>query len=190
MSRFGGDGKPVVPRMPESGVPRELPGAIEELTVRFRELNDKRDRLEGDVEKFRRRVAEAEGELDQLPFYQLQTSWRPSQLEKQRLEQYRDKLRTRLGTVSGELDATKASIGEIRAVLVRQYAAAQASRRPAEALTVPCPACGQPSVPHRAAAAGRGWRKGWYECPADDCDAAWSARWSGGAHPVIKMVGS
>jgi hypothetical protein len=58
-----------------------------------------------------------------------------------------------------------------------------------EALTVPCPACGQPSAPHRAAAAGRGWRKGWYECPADDCDAAWSASWSGGAHPAVRMAG-
>jgi hypothetical protein len=54
---------------------------------------------------------------------------------------------------------------------------------------VPCPACGQPSVPHRAAAFGRGWRKGWYECPADECDAAWSAKWSGGAHPAVRMAG-
>jgi hypothetical protein len=189
MSRFGGDGKRVVQRAPEPGPPRELPGAIERLTVSFRELNEKRDRLEAEVEKLRRRVAEAEDELDQLPLYQLRLSWRPSRLEKQRLEQYRDKLRTHLGAVSSELDATKASIGEIQAVLVRQYAVAQASQRPVDALTVPCPACGQPSVPHRAAAAGRGWRKGWYECPADDCDAAWSARWSGGAHPVVRMVG-
>jgi hypothetical protein len=188
MSRFGGDGKRVVQRTPVPGPPRELPGTISRLTVSFRELNGKRDRLEGDVGKLQRRVAEAEGELDQLQLHQLELSWRPSQLEKQRLEQYRDKLRAHLGEVSNELDATKASIGEIRAVLVRQYAAAQASWRPAEALTVPCPACGQPSVPHRAAAAGRGWRKGWYECPADDCDAAWSARWSGGAHPVVRMA--
>lgn len=189
VSRFGGDGKRVVQRAPVSGPPGELPGTIEGLTVSFRELNDKRDRLEGDVEKFRRRVAEAEGELDQLQHYPLQLSWRPSQLEKQRLEQYRDKLRAHLGAIRSELDATKARIGEIRAVLVRQYAVAQASRRPVEALTVPCPACGQPSVPRRAAAAGRGWRKGWYECPADDCDAAWSAKWSGGAHLVVKMAG-
>lgn len=189
MSRFGRDDKRIAQRTPESGPPRELPGAIDRLTVSFRELTDKRDRLEGDVEKLRRRVAEAEGELDQFQLYQLELSWRPSQLEKQRLEQYRDKLRAHLGAVSSELDATKASIGEIRAVLVRQYAVAQASRRPVEALTVPCPACGQASVPHRAAAAGRGWRRGWYECPADDCDAAWSARWSGGAHLVVRMVG-
>jgi hypothetical protein len=188
MSRFGGDGKRVGQRTPVPGSRRELPGTIDRLTVSFRELNDKRDRLEGDVEKLRRRVAEAEGELDQLQRYPL-LSWRPSQLEKQRLEQYRDKLRAHLGAVSSELDVTEASIGEVRAVLVRQYAVAQGSRRPAEALTVPCPACGQPSVPHRAAAAGRGWRKGWYECPADNCDAAWSARWSGGAHPVVKMAG-
>ena len=114
---------------------------------------------------------------------------RPPQLAEQRLEQYRDKLRAHLAAVRSELDATKASIVEIRTVLVRQYAVAQASWRPAEALTVPCPACGQACVPHRAAAAGRGWRKGWYECPADDCNAAWSARWSGGAHPVVKMGG-
>ena len=185
MSRFVGEGK----RTPEPGPALELPGAIERLTVTFRELTDKRDRLEGEVEKFRRRVAEAEGELDQLPSNQLQLSWRPSQLEKERLEQYRDKLRAHLVTVTSDLDATKASIGEIRALLVRQYAVAQASWRPAEALTVPCPACGQACVPHRAAAAGRGWRKGWYECPADDCNTAWSARWSGGAHPVVKMGG-
>jgi hypothetical protein len=189
MARFGGDGRRVAQRAQEPGPPRDLPGDIGRLTVSFRELIDKRDRLEGDVEKFRRRVAEAEGELDQYEVNQLQLSWRPSQFEKQRLEQYRDKLRSHLGVVSSELDATKISIGEMRAVLVRQYAVAQASRRPAEALTVPCPACGQPSFPHRAGAAGRGWRKGWYECPADDCDAAWSARWSGGAHPVVRMTG-
>jgi prefoldin subunit 5 len=189
MSRFGGDGERVVQRTPEPGPPRELPEVIERLTVSFRELTGRRDRLEGDVEKFRRRIAEAEGELDQLQICRLELSWRPPQLEEQRLERYLDKLRAHLEVVSSELDATRASIGEIRAVLVRQYAVAQASRRPAEALTVPCPACGQPCVPHRAAAAGWGWRKGWYECPADDCDAAWSARWSGGAHPVIRMTG-
>src|SRR5580693_3455252 len=124
MSRFGGDGKRVVQRTPEHGSPWELP--------------DKRDRLAGDVEKFRRRVAEAEAELGQLQLYQLELCWRPPQLEEQRLEQYRDKLRAHLGAVTSELDATKASIGEIRAVLVRQYAVAQASWRPAEALAVPC----------------------------------------------------
>jgi hypothetical protein len=189
MPRFGRDGKRIVQRTPETGPPGELPGAIDRLTVSFRELNEKRDRLEGDVDKLRRRLAEAEGELDQLQLYQLELSWWPSQLQKQRLEQYRDKLRGHLGDVSSELDATKASIPTARAALVRHYAAAQASRRPVEALTVPCPACGQPSVPHRAAAVGRGWRKGWYECPADDCDAAWSAKWSGGAQPAVRMVG-
>ena len=207
MARFGGNGRRVVQRTPEAGPPEtrrearpearpleagppaELPRAIDRLTISFRELNDKRDHLEAEVEKFRRRVAEAEGELDQLPVNQLQLCWRPSQLEKQRLEQYRDKLRAHLATVSSDLDATKISIGETRAVLVKQYALAQPSRRPAEALTVPCPACGQPSVPHRAGAAGRGWRKGWFECPADNCDAAWSAKWSGGTHPAVRMTG-
>jgi len=186
MSRFVGESK----RTPEPGLPPELPEAIETLTVTFRELTDKRDRLEVDVEKLRRRVAEAEGELDQLQLNQLELSRRPPQHAEQRLEQYRDKLRAHLAVVSSELDATKASIAEIRTVLVKRYAVAQASWRPAEALTVPCPACGQPCVPHRAAAAGRGWRKGWYECPADDCNTAWSARWSGGVHPVVKMGGS
>ena len=189
MSRFGGDGKRVVQRTPEPGPQWELPAAIERLTVSFRELTDKRDRLEGDVEKFRRRVAEAEAELGQLQLYQLELSWRPPQLEEQRLEQYRDKLRAHLGAVSSELDATKASIGAIRAALVGQYAVTQASPRPVEALTMPCPACGQPSVPQRAAAAGRGWRKGWYECLADECGTAWSARWSGGARPAVRMAG-
>jgi hypothetical protein len=189
MARFGGDGKRVAPPMPEPGPPQALPGTIDRLTASFRELNDKRDQLAGDVEKFRRRVAEAEGELNQFELKQLQLTWHPSQFEKQRLEQYLEKLRAHLVVVSGELDATKTSIGEMRAVLVKQYAVAQASRRPAEALTVPCPACGQPAGPHRAGAAGRGWRKGWYECPADDCDAAWSAKWSGGTHPAVRMTG-
>ncbi len=186
MPRFGRDATRIVRRTPKSETPtRELSGTIEALTGDFRELIAKRDRLEGDVEKFRRRIAEAESELEQL-----QLVWWPSRLEgKQRLEQYRDKLRAHLGAVSSELDATKASIGEIRTALVRQYAVAQASPRPAEALTMPCPACGQPSVPHRAAAAGRGWRKGWYECSAGECDAAWSVRWSGGAQPAVKMAG-
>jgi hypothetical protein len=189
MSRFGGDGKRVVQRTPEPGSPWELAGAIERLTVGFRELTDKRDRLEGEVDKLRRRIAEAGDELDQLQLYRLELSWRPPQLEEQRLEQYRDKLRAHLGAVRSELDATKASIGEIRAVLVRQHAVAQASRRPAEALAVPCPDCGQPCVPHGRLPLGKGWRKGWYECPADGCDAAWSARWSGGVHPVVRMMG-
>jgi hypothetical protein len=185
MPQFGRDSKRIVERTLEPVPPREPPGVIDGLTVGFRELNEKRDRLEGDVDKLRRRLAEAEGELDLL-----QRSWWPSQLDaKQRLEQYRDKLRAHLGAVSSDLDATKASIPAARAALVRQYAVAQASRQPAEALTVPCPACGQPSVPHRAAAFGRGWRKGWYECPADECDAAWSAKWSGGAHPAVRMAG-
>jgi hypothetical protein len=185
MPQFGRDSKRVVERTLEPVPQREAPGVIDGLTVSFRELNEKRDRLEGDVDKLRRRLAEAEGELDLL-----QRSWWPSQLDaKQRLEQYRDKLRAHLGVVSSDLDATKASIPAARAALVRQYAVAQASRQPAEALTVPCPACGQPSVPHRAAAFGRGWRKGWYECPADECDAAWSAKWSGGAHPAVRMAG-
>ena len=43
---------------------RELKAAREErLTVGFRELTDKRDHLEGEVEKLRRRIAEAEGEV-------------------------------------------------------------------------------------------------------------------------------
>lgn len=190
MSRFGSDSKHIGQRTPVSGPPRELPGTIARLTVSFRELNDKRDRLERDVDKLRRRIAEATDELDLLHRNRLELSWRPAQLEKQRLEQYRDKLRAHLGVVSSELDAAKVSVGEIRAVLIRRYAVAQASRRRAEALTVPCPACGQASVPHRAAAGGRGWRKGWYECSADNCDTAWLARWSGRARPVVKMAGS
>jgi hypothetical protein len=185
MPRFGRDGKRIVERTLKPGPPREPPGVIDGLAVSFRELNEKHDRLEGDVDRLRRRLAEAEGELDLL-----HRSWWPSQLDaKQRLEQYRDKLRAHLGAASSDLDATKASIPAARAALVREYAVAQASRRPAEALIVPCPACGQPSAPHRAAAFGKGWRKGWYECPADDCDAAWSAKWSGGAHPAVRMAG-
>ena len=82
MPRFGHDGKHIVQRTPEPGPPRELPGAIDGLTVIFRELNDKRDRLEGDVDKLRRRLAEAERELDQLQLYQLELFWRPSQLDR------------------------------------------------------------------------------------------------------------
>jgi hypothetical protein len=190
MSRFDGDGKRAGQHAPASGPPRELPGTIAALTVSFRELTDKRDRLERDVDKLRRRIAEATDELGLLHRNRLELSWRPAQLDKLRLEQYRDKLRAHLGAVSSELDATRVSVGEIRAVLIRQYAVAQASRRRAEALTVPCPACGHASFPRRAAAGGRGWRKGWYECSADNCDTAWLARWSGRAHPVIKMAGS
>jgi hypothetical protein len=131
MPQFGRDSKRVVERTLEPVPPREPPGVIDGLTVSFRELNEKRDRLEGDVDKLRRRLAEAEGELDLL-----QRSWWPSQLDaKQRLEQYRDKLRAHLGVVSSDLDATKASIPAARAALVRQYAVAQASRQPAEALS-------------------------------------------------------
>ena len=143
MSRFGRDGKRIVQRTPKRGPPLELPGTIEGLTGNLRELNEKRDRLAGDVDKLRRLLAEAEDELDQF-----QLSWWPWQPdEKQPLELYRDMLCAHLGAVSSELDATKASIGAIRAALVGQYAVTQASPRPVEALTMPCPACGQPSVP-------------------------------------------
>jgi hypothetical protein len=185
MSRFGRDNKRVAQRAPKPGLLRGVPGTIEGLTGNLRELNEKRDRLSGDVDKLRHRLAEAEDELDKL-----QLSWWPWQPDqKQPLELYRDMLCAHLAAVSSELDATKASIGAIRAALVGQYAATQASPRPVEALTMPCPACGQPSVPQKAAAVGRGWRKGWYECLADECDAAWSARWSGGAHPAVRMAG-
>ena len=185
MSRFGRDGKRIARRTPKPEPPLELPRTIERLTGNFRELNERRDRLAGDMDELRRRLAEAEDELDQL-----QLSWWPWQPDgKQRLELYWGMLCAHLGAINSELDATRASIGVIRAALVRQYAVAQASTRPVEALTMPCPACGQPSVPQKAAAVGRGWRKGWYECPAGECDAAWSARWSGGAHPAVRMVG-
>lgn len=189
MPWFGRDGKRATERRPEPEPTRELPGTIDRLTASFRELSEKRDRLEVEVEKFRRRVAEAEDELGQLHNNRLEHSWRPWQVEKQRLEQYREKLGDHLDAVSSELDAATTSVGEARVVLVRQYAVAQASRHRVEALTVPCPVCGQPAVPQRAGVGGRGWRKGWYECPAEDCDAAWSARWSGGVYPVIKMAG-
>ena len=137
MSRFGRDGKRIAQRAPEPGPPRELPGIIEGLTGNFRELNGKRDGLAGEVGKLRRRLAEAEDELDQL-----RLSWWPWQPdEKQRLELYRDMLRAHLDGVSSELEATEASIGAIRAALVGQYAVTQASSRPVEALTMPCPAC-------------------------------------------------
>jgi hypothetical protein len=185
MFRFDRDGRRIVQLTPKPGPPQELPRTIEDLTGSFRELNEKRDRLAGDVDELRRCLAEAKGELDRL-----QLSWWPWQPDDEpRLGLYWDELCTHLSVVSSELDATEASIGAVRAALVRQYAVAQASPRPVEALTVPCPACGQPTVPQRAAAAGRGWRKGWYECRADKCDTAWSARWSDGAQPVVRFVG-
>src|SRR6201989_21282 len=114
MSRFVDEGK----RTSEPGPPPELPGAIERLTATSRERPERRDGMGGDVEKRRRRLAEAEGELDQLQLYQLELSWRPPQLAEQRLEQDRDKLRAHLATVTSELDATKASSGEMRAGVV------------------------------------------------------------------------
>lgn len=190
MPWFGSNAGRVTQGSPDSGPPPELPDTIDRLTVSFRELTDKRDRLEDEVWKYRRRVAEAEDELDQIQRFGLELAWRPLQVDKQRLAQYRDKLRTHLDAVSSELDATKASIEQTRLVLVREYSVAQASRRTRHGgLTVPCPVCGQPAVPQRAGSGGRGWRKGWYECSADDCDAAWSAKWSSGVYPVIKMVG-
>jgi hypothetical protein len=189
MPWFGSNAGRAAQGGPESGPAPELPETIDRLTVSFRELTDKRDQLEDEVEKYRRRVAEAEDELHQIQHFRLELSWRPVQVEKERLAQYRDKLRSHLDTVSSELDATRASIEQTRLVLVRQYSVAQASRRTRQALTVPCPVCGQPAVPQRAGSGGRGWRKGWYECSADDCDAAWSAKWSSGMYPDIKMVG-
>jgi hypothetical protein len=189
MPWFGSNAGRATQGSPDTGPPPDLPETIDRLTVSFRELTDKRDRLEAEVWKYRRRVAEAEDELDQIQRFGLELSWRPLGVDKQRLAQYRDKLRTHLDAVSSELAATKASIEQARLLLVRQYSVAQGSRRTRQALTVPCPVCGQPAVPKRAGSGGRGWRKGWYECSADDCDAAWSAKWSSGVYPDIKMVG-
>jgi len=182
MPWFGSNAGRAAEGSPESEQPPDLPETIDRLTVSFRELTDKRDRLEDEVGKYQRRVAEAEDELAQIQRFGLELSWRPLHVEKQRLAQYRDKLRT-------QLDATRASIEQARLTLVRQYSVAQASRRTRQALTVPCPVCGQPAVPKRAGSGGRGWRKGWYECSADDCDTAWSAKWSSGVYPDIKLVG-
>jgi DNA repair exonuclease SbcCD ATPase subunit len=189
MPWFGHNGRPATQRRAKTLSPREISGTIGRLTSSFRELSDKRDRLESDVERFRRRVAEADAELNQLHSKRLELSWRPAQVERQRLELYRDKVRAHLDTVKSELDKANADLAETRAVLVRQYAVAQASRHPAEALTMPCPVCGQPSVPQQTGAGGRGWRKGWYECSADECDTAWSVRWSRGVFPVVRVVG-
>src|ERR1700744_1006753 len=189
MPWFGSNPGRATQGSPDTGPPPDLPETIDRLTVSFRELTDKRDRLEAEVWKYRRRVAEAEDELDQIQRFGLELSWRPLGVDKQRLAQYRDKLRTHLDAVSSELAATKANIEQARLLLVRQYSVGPGSRRTRQALTVPCPVCGQPAVPKRAGSGGRGWRKGWYECSADDCDAAWSSKWSSGVYPDIKMVG-
>src|ERR1700678_978935 len=88
MSRLCSDSEGVGQCTPVAGAPPEPLVTIAALTVSFRELTDKRDRLKLDVDKLRRRIAEATDELDLLQRNRLELSWRPAQVEKQRLEQY------------------------------------------------------------------------------------------------------
>ena len=109
MSRFGRDSKRIAQRAPKPGPPRELPGTIEGLTGNLRSLNEKRDRLAGDVDKLRRRLAEAENELDQL-----QLSWWPWQPDgNQRLELYRDMHSTHLEANNSVIEENKDRINKI-----------------------------------------------------------------------------
>jgi hypothetical protein len=83
---------------------------------------------------------------------------------------------------------TERSIEQTGAALVAHYQAVRALLRPLEVLPMSCPECGQEASPDRVAPAGDGWREGWYECAAGSCGATWTAQWSGGAEPVVKVL--
>jgi hypothetical protein len=158
--------------------------AIDQLAVKARALDEKHDRIVDAVAALRRRLRDTEDELDQF-----RHAWLPWRLrEKRRLGQHRDSLRARLDTHRGEREVTERSIEQTGAALVAHYQAVRALLRPLESLPMSCPECGQESGPDRVAPAGDGWRKGWYECATGSCGATWTARWSGGAEPVVRML--
>jgi hypothetical protein len=180
MSWYSPDGNGTV--RPE--LPQELLKAIDQLAVKARSLDERHDRIADGVTALRRRLRDAEGELDQL-----RHAWLPWQLlSRRRLERHRDSLRARLGAARGERELTERSIEQTGAALVAHYQAVRALLRPLESLPMSCPECGQESSPGRVAPAGDGWREGWFECAAGSCGATWTARWSGGAEPVVRML--
>ena len=184
MSRYSLDNNCKIRHEPQPEPPRELLRAIDQLTVKARALDEKHDRIVDAVAALRHRLRDTEDELDQL-----RHAWLPWRLPgKRRLEQHRDSLRARLGTLRGERVVTERSIEQTGAALVAYYQAVRALLRPLESLPMSCPECGQESSPGGVAPAGDGWREGWYECAAGSCDATWTARWSGGAEPVIRML--
>lgn len=184
MSRSSTDGNCTVRHEPQPGPPQALLRAIDQLAVRARALDEKHDRILDGVAALRRRLRDTEDELDQL-----RHAWLPWQLaRKRRLVRHRDGLRALLGTTRGERELTERSIEQTGAALVAHYQAVRALLRPLESLPMSCPECGQESGPDRVAAAGDGWREGWYECAAGSCGATWTARWSGGSEPVVRML--
>ena len=184
MPRHSPGGNRTVCREPQPEPPRELLRAIDQLALKARALDERHDRIVDGVAALRRRLRETEDELDQL-----RHAWLPWRLaRKQRLERHRDNLRALLGNARGERESTERSIEQTGAALVAHYQAVRALLRPLESLPMSCPECGQESPPDRVAPAGDGWREGWYECAAGSCDAAWTARWSGGAEPVVRVL--
>ena len=184
MPRYSLDGNCTVRREPQPEPQRELLRAIDRLAVKARALDEKHDRIVGGVAALQRRLRDTQGELDQL-----RHAWLPWQLaRKRRLERRRDSLRARLGATRGERELTERSIEQTGAALVAHYQAVRALLRPLESLPMSCPECGQESGPDRVAPAGDGWREGWYECAAGSCGATWTARWSGGSEPVVRML--
>lgn len=184
MPRYSLDGNCIVRREPQPEPPRELLRAIDQLAVKARALDEKHGRVVDGVATLRRRLRDTEDELSQL-----RHAWPPWQLaRKRRLVRHRNSLRTRLGRARGERELTERSIEQTGAALVAHYQAVRALLRPLESLPMSCPECGQESGPDRVAPAGDGWREGWYECAAGSCGATWTARWSGGAEPAVKML--
>jgi hypothetical protein len=180
VSRYSLDGNRIIRPEPS----QELLRAIDQLAVKARALDEKHDRIVNGVAALRRRLRDTEDKLDQL-----RHAWLPWQLlSRRRLERHRDGLRALLGTTRGERELTERSIEQTGAALAAHYQAVRALLRPLESLPMSCPECGQESSPDRVAPAGDGWREGWYECAAGSCDATWTARWSGGAEPVVKML--
>ena len=184
MPQYSLDGDGPVRREPQPEPPPELLRAIDQLAVKARALDEEHDRVVDGVAALRRRLREAEGELDQF-----RHAWLPWQLlRKRRLERHRDSLRARLDITRGERELTERSIEQTGAALAAYYQAVRALLRPLESLPMSCPECGQESSPDRVTPAGDGWREGWYECAAGSCGAPWTARWSGGAEPVVRML--
>jgi hypothetical protein len=184
MSRYSLDGNCGVGREPQPEPPQELLRAIDQLAVKARALDEEHDRRVDAVAALRRRLRDAEDELDQL-----RHAWLPWRLAgKRRLEHHRDSLRARLDTTRAEREVTERNIEQTGAALVAHYQAVRALLRPLESLPMSCPECGQESLPDRVAPAGDGWREGWYECAAGSCGATWRARWSGGAEPVVRRL--
>ena len=150
-------------------IPQEITQAITQLGQQYQELQDKRQNTERYLSV-----------LDQ--------EWQAALSDhspdgKRKLAMLAD----RISSARSHLHAINDDLKQVKAEHARQSQAAEMASHPVKALTVPCPECGTKVTPHRTRSSGNGSRSGDYDCPVCD-DTLFTATWSGGIEPEIKVL--